>query len=82
MNAEVCKCIISCESCRRFKKPQERAKLKPGLANCPFGLVHIDFLTIGGGADKNVLVVTDHFTKFAKAYVTASQSASVVAKTL
>ena len=46
------------------------------------GLVHLEFLPIGGGADKNVLVVTDLFTKYAQAYVTVSQSASEVAKTL
>ena len=82
MNEEVCKYIRSCGRCRRFKQPQERAKLKPILATYPLELAHLVFLTIGGSADKNVLLLTDHFTKHAQAYVTASQSASVVAKML
>ena len=30
----------------------------------------------------NVLVVTDHFTKYAQAYVTPKQTAMIIAKTL
>ena len=54
--------------------------MKPILATYPLEFVHLDLLTIGGSADKNVLVVPDHFTKYAQAYVTVSHSASVVAK--
>ena len=46
----------------------------------------MDFLTLGGKADDNrsvnILVLTDHFTKYAQAYVTPKQTAPVVAKTL
>ena len=49
-------------------------------------LVHLDSLTLGGkaGDHKNVntLIVTDHFTKYAQAYITPKQTAVVVAKTL
>ena len=48
-------------------------------------LVHLDYLTIGEkDTDKNVniLVVTDHFTKYAQAFVTPSQTAHVTAKVL
>ena len=48
-------------------------------------LVHIDYLTIESNKTKkdiNILVVTDHFTRLAQAFVTPSQTASVVAKTL
>ena len=47
-------------------------------------LVHIDFLTIGSGkADKdvNILVVTDHLTRYTQAFVTP-KTARVVAQTL
>ena len=49
-------------------------------------LVHLDFLTLGGKVDDNksvnILVVTDHFTKYAQAYITSKQTAVVVAQTL
>ena len=49
-------------------------------------LVHLDFLTLGGKADDsrnfNILIVTDHFMKYAQAYVTSKQTAVVVAQTL
>ena len=49
-------------------------------------MVHIDFLMIGGKKDPrkdiNVLVVTDHFTRYAQAYVTTSQTAVTVARVL
>ena len=55
---------------------------QPILATYPLELVHLDFLTLGGrNHDKNILVVTDHFTKYAQAYVTKSQTATMVART-
>ena len=45
----------------------------------------MDFVTIGKiGEAKvlNVLVITDHFTKYTQAFVTPKQTAQVVAKTL
>ena len=48
--------------------------------------MHLDFLTLGGTTDYsksiNVLIVTDHFTKYAQAYVTPKQTAVIVAKTV
>ena len=77
--------IRTCERCTRFKQPQEKAPMQPILTTYPLELVHMDFLTLGNSKaeDKNmnILVVTDHFTKYAQAYVTAKQTASVVAKT-
>ena len=51
----------------------------------PLELVHIDFLTIEAprkDKDVNILVVTDHFTRYAQAYITRSQMAPVVAQYL
>ena len=48
-------------------------------------LIHIDYLTIEGSKtdkDINILVVTDHFTCYAQAFVTPTQTATVVAQTL
>ena len=36
----------------------------------------------GKGLDKNVLVVTDHFTRYTQVYVTRTQTAQMTAKTL
>ena len=52
----------------------------------PLEIVHMDFLTIGSKKDLNkeinVLVITDHFTCYAQAFVTTLQTAIVVAQTL
>ena len=55
-------------------------------ASYPLELVHLDCLTIGTKNDSNknvnVLVITDHFTRYAAAYVTPNQIAHIVAKVL
>ena len=60
--------------------------MQPILVSYPMELVHLDFLTLGGKAydsrNVNILIVTDHFTKYAQAYVTPKQTAVVVAQTL
>ena len=54
------------------------------MATYPLELIHIDFFMIGGKDDpmKNILVVTDHFTRYVQCYVTKKQSALTVAKVL
>ena len=80
--------IKSCPHCLWFKTQPEKAELNPIIATRPLELVHIDYLTIeapeGSKSDKdiNVLVITDHFTRYAQAHITPSQKAHVVAKTL
>ena len=60
--------------------------MKPILVSYPMELIHLDFLTLGGKAgditSTNILVVTNHFTKYAQAYITPKQIAIVVAHTL
>ena len=74
--------------CLRFKAVPEQMELNPIVATRPWELIHIDFLTIEAtansksGKDVNVLIITDHFTRYVQAFVTASQQAPVVAKIL
>ena len=78
--------IHTCDPCIRLKQPQEKSEMQPILVSYPLKLVHLDFLTLGGKMDDsksiNVLIVTDHFTKYAQAYVTPKQTAVMVARTL
>ena len=85
---DVEKHIKSCPRCLRFKTQPEKAELNPVIATRPLELVHIDYLTIEApansksGKDVNVLIITDHFTRYAQAHITSSQKAPVLAKTL
>ena len=75
----------TCEQCTKCKQPPEREQLKPISCTYPLELVHLNFLTIRKeGTEKaiNIMVITDHFTRYAQAYITPKQTAPVVAKTL
>ena len=76
--------IKKCHPCLTFKAMQPRALLENIMATLPLELVHLDYLCLepGKGKEENILVVTDHFTHYAKAYVTQSQTALTAAKTL
>ena len=77
--------IKTCPRCLKFKAILERAELNIIDVTRPLELVHIDFLTIEApkkDKDVNILVVTDHFTRYAQAFVTRSQTVPVVANTL
>ena len=45
----------------------------------PMELVYMDYLTTEGGKDIHILVITDHFTRYAQAIVTSSQTAKCTA---
>ena len=54
-------------------------------ATYPMELVHMDYLTIEateGGKDIHILVITDHFTRYAQAIATGSQTARCTAQNL
>ena len=71
--------ICTCDRCIRLKQPQEKSEMQPILVSYPLELVHLDFLTLGGKMDDskriNVLIVTDHLTKYVQAYVTPKETA-------
>ena len=64
--------IDKCHPCLTFKAKQPRAPLENIVATHPSELVHLPYLCLelGKGKEENVLVVTDHFTHYAQAYVT------------
>ena len=84
MAAQAREHIRKCHQCLAFKARQPKAPLGNIMATHPLELVHLDYLCLepGKGLDENVLVVTDHFTRYAQAYVTRMQTAQMTAKTL
>ena len=84
MAAQAKEHIGKCCPCLAFKARQPKAPLKNIVATHPLELVHLDFLCLepGKGQEENVLVITDHFTRYAQAYVTRTQMAQTMAKTL
>ena len=83
MSEEIRQYIQNCERCLRFKQQPHQAEMISLDASYPLQIVHMDFLLVGSKKerDTNVLVITDHFTRYAQAFVTSNQQASTVAKT-
>ena len=75
----------TCERCfRRKANPQKAAPMQNILTTYPLELVCMDYLSIEPDSrdTRNVLVITDHFTKFAVAIPTKDQKAKTTAKAL
>lgn len=85
MTTEVEQYIRTCGRCiSRKTLPQRAAPLNQITSNGPLDLVCIDFLQIEPDSKgvANVLVVTDHYTRYAQAFPTKDQKALTVAKVL
>ena len=88
MMAEDCRAIVrGCPHCQAFKGEVPRAPLCPIRAYAPLELVHLDYTSIESMMElnkppmvKNVLVMTDYFTRYAIAVVMKDQMAKTVAK--
>ena len=88
MMAEDCQAIVrECPCCQAFKGEVPRAPLCLIRAYAPLELVHLDYTSIKSTMElnkppvvKNVLVMTDHFTRYALAVVTKDQMARTVVK--
>ena len=72
--------VGSCQRCQMAKGKQQQAPLQPYHADAPMELVHMDYLTIEHGKtgkDVNILIITDHYSRFAQAVKTTNQTAYV-----
>ena len=75
----------TCERCfRRKTQPQRAAPMVNIRTTYPLELVCMDYLSLEPDSHdtRNILVITDHFTKFAVAVPTKDQKARTVAKAL
>ena len=88
MMAEDCQAIVrECPHCQAFEGEVSRATLCLIQVYAPLELVHLDYTSIESTMElnkppvvKNVLVMTDHFTRYALAVVTKDQMAKMVVK--
>ncbi len=83
MTLDIEQYIKTCSSCiTRKTLPQRSAPLSHITSNGPLNLVCIDFLSLEPDTKgiANVLVITDHFTRYAQAFPTKDQRAVMVAK--
>ena len=84
MHADVVSYINSCPRCLRRKSQQDKAPLVNIETSQPLELIHLDYLKIepSKGNIENVLVITDHFTRYAQAFPSKTQTALTTAKLL
>ena len=84
MQEEATQHILKCSRCLRRKTPPQVAPLQPILVTQPLELVHMDYLSLepSKGNIENVLVITDHFTRYALAYPSKTQTVQATARIL
>ena len=88
MMAEDCHAIVrGCLHCRAFDGEVPKAPLCPIRVYAPLELVHLDYTSIESTMElnkppivKNVLMMMDHFMRYALAVVTKDQTAKTVTK--
>ena len=76
--------IKNCKQCILRKTTPERTPLVNIQTHEPLDLVCIDYLTLetSKGGFSNILVITDHLTRFALAVLTKNQTAKTTADIL
>ena len=84
MQSEAIQYVLKCIRCLRRKTPSHVAPLQPIHVTQPLKLVHMDYLSLepSKGNIENVLVITDHFTRYALAYPSKTQTAQATARIL
>lgn len=81
MNRDVDKWISNCDRCIRRKAVTDKAPLTSVETTQPLELVCMDYLTLdrSKGGYENLLVIVDHFTRYALAIPTRNQTARTTA---
>ena len=84
MQTEAIQHVLKCTKCLRRKTPSHVAPLQPIHVTQPLELVHMDYLSLepSKGNIENVLVITDHFTRYALAYPSRTQTFQATARIL
>ena len=84
MQAEATQYLVKCTRCLRRKTPPQVAPLQPIYVTQPWELVHMDYLSLepSKGNIENVLVITDHLTRYALAHPSKTQTAQATARIL
>ena len=76
--------VAQCPRCLRRKGTSRPVLLQQCFATQPLEIIHLDHLTLEPckGPYESVLVVTDHFTRYAQVYAVKNQTALTTAKAL
>lgn len=84
MASTIKKWIDQCDRCIKRKRKQEREEMGTIVTTQPLELLCLDYLSIepDNGGVENVLVMTDHFSRYSVAVPTKDQRSSTVAKAL
>ena len=84
MHTDMVSYINSCPRCLRRKSQPDQAPLLNIEINQPLELIHLDNLKIepSKGNVEDVLIITDHFTRYALAFPSKSQTTLDTAKLL
>lgn len=76
--------VRNCDRCIRRKSLASTAELTPIKSMAPMETVCIDYLSLerSKGGFENILVLTDHFSRYAQAFPTRNQTAKTTARVL
>ena len=79
--------VGGCPHCQAFKGEVPKAPLCPIRAYAPLELVHLDYISIKSTIElnkppvvRNILMITDHFTRYALVVVMKDQTTKTVTK--
>jgi len=76
--------VSKCLRCIKRKTPGSTAPLVSVVSSSPMEVICMDFLKVdrSKGGYEDILVVTDHFTRYAQAYPTKNQTAKTTARVI